>query len=27
VVYVEYVPNVTSEPNYEKALDAAKATL
>lgn len=27
VVYVEYVPNVKSEPDYEKALEAAKATL
>lgn len=27
VVYVEYVPNVTSEPDYEKALEAAKGTL
>ncbi|MDR2914336.1 MAG: thiol peroxidase [Tannerella sp.] len=27
VVYVEYVPNVTSEPDYEKALAAAKGTL
>ena len=27
VVYVEYVANVTSEPDYKKALKAAKATL
>jgi len=27
VVHVEYTPNVTSEPDYEKALEAAKATL
>ncbi len=27
VVYVEYVPNVVSEPDYRKALDAAKVTL
>lgn len=27
VVYVEYVPNVTSEPDYAKALEAAKGTL
>ena len=27
VVYVEYVPNVTSEPDYKKALSAVKATL
>ena len=27
VVYVEYVPNVSSEPDYKKALKAVKATL
>jgi len=27
VVYVEYVPNVTSEPDYKKAIKAVKATL
>jgi len=27
VVHVEFVPNVTSEPNYKKALKTAKATL
>ena len=27
VVYVEYVPNVTSEPDYKKAMKAVKATL
>lgn len=27
VTYVEYVPNVTSEPDYGKALEAAKNTL
>ncbi|MDR2234165.1 MAG: thiol peroxidase [Tannerella sp.] len=27
IVYAEYVPNVTSEPDYEKALAAAKSAL
>lgn len=27
VAYVEYVPNVTSEPDYEKALQAARGAL
>ena len=27
VVYVEYVKELTTEPDYEKALNAAKSTL